>query len=84
MKIGQGDVPAPGTGKTIGDVALYNDNGSVRGMSSTCTHAGCQVEWNDEHKSFDCPCHGSVFNSDGSVQKGPAEEPLAPVEIEIA
>ncbi|MCG6136620.1 MAG: ubiquinol-cytochrome c reductase iron-sulfur subunit [Nostoc sp. LLA-1] len=45
-------------------------------VDPTCTHAGCTVTWQTEAKNFNCRCHGSEFAADGSVQKGPATEPL--------
>jgi menaquinol-cytochrome c reductase iron-sulfur subunit len=41
-----------------------------------CTHLGCPVQWLQTPKLFLCPCHGSVFNGDGSVAGGPAPRPL--------
>ncbi|MES1022274.1 ubiquinol-cytochrome c reductase iron-sulfur subunit [Gloeocapsa sp. BRSZ] len=46
-------------------------------VNPTCTHAGCNVAWQQAEKAFVCPCHNSKFASDGSVQNGPAKEPLA-------
>lgn len=54
---------------------------SVIALNSMCTHQGCSVEWKES--TFDCPCHGSKFNTDGSVATGPATEPLAPYEAII-
>jgi menaquinol-cytochrome c reductase iron-sulfur subunit len=41
-----------------------------------CTHLGCPIKWLADAQIFLCPCHGSVFNSDGSVAGGPAPRPL--------
>jgi len=45
-------------------------------FSLKCSHLGCTVGWNAEARSFDCPCHGSRYQIDGTVQKGPAKRPL--------
>jgi glycine/D-amino acid oxidase-like deaminating enzyme/nitrite reductase/ring-hydroxylating ferredoxin subunit len=58
-------------------VAVYKDSaGNIKKMSAVCTHLGCIVDWNNQDKSWDCPCHGSRFNKDGSVLRGPANKPL--------
>lgn len=45
-------------------------------FSMVCTHEGCPIEITQAGHRFDCPCHGSAFDSDGSVLQGPAERPL--------
>ena len=63
-------------------VAVYKDkNGVIKMMSATCTHKGCTVMWNDDEKSWDCPCHGSKYDPNGKVVRGPAEKDLESVEI---
>ena len=63
-------------------VALYRDqDGELHAISSVCTHRGCDVEWNDQDKVWDCPCHGSRFAPAGDVINGPAVKPLQQVEI---
>ena len=60
-------------------VAAYMDkSGNLHLMSAKCTHLGCTVAWNPTAQTFDCPCHGSRFATDGSVIEGPANQPLAP------
>jgi Rieske Fe-S protein len=63
-------------------LAVYrNFNGELGAVSAVCTHLGCQVQWNTAEKSWDCPCHGSRFATDGGVLEGPAVKGLAPVAI---
>lgn len=48
--------------------------------SMFCTHQGCLTSLATNTgggQQFNCPCHGSQFNSDGSVKQGPAEKSLA-------
>jgi glycine/D-amino acid oxidase-like deaminating enzyme/nitrite reductase/ring-hydroxylating ferredoxin subunit len=68
---------APGEGDIVrhrGEkVAGYRDeDGELTAVSSTCTHLGCQVAFNRAERSWDCPCHGSRFATDGGVLQGPA------------
>ena len=62
-------------------VAVYRDaHGNVTQLSPVCTHMGCQVDWNEAEKTWDCPCHGSRFTPQGRVMAGPAETHLARVD----
>lgn len=36
-----------------------------------CTHLGCPVRWEPDAELFLCPCHGGVYNKDGSYAAGP-------------
>jgi glycine/D-amino acid oxidase-like deaminating enzyme/nitrite reductase/ring-hydroxylating ferredoxin subunit len=77
---------APGAGGVIirGDekIAVWrDDNGDLHALSASCTHKGCTVTWNNADRTWDCPCHGSMFETDGTVIHGPAREPLPPRSI---
>ncbi len=59
------------------------DAEAVVAVTSMCPHQGCHVEWDTELGLFDCPCHGSQFDSGGALKDGPADKPLNPVEAKI-
>jgi Rieske Fe-S protein len=61
---------------------LFRKGASFRAMSLRCTHLGCTLE--KEGDLFSCPCHGSVFLNDGTVDNGPALEDLPELRIEIS
>lgn len=42
------------------------------GINGVCTHLGCVVPWNPAENKFICPCHGSQYNDQGRVVRGPA------------
>jgi glycine/D-amino acid oxidase-like deaminating enzyme/nitrite reductase/ring-hydroxylating ferredoxin subunit len=58
-------------------VAAYRDtNGKLHKCSAVCTHIGCHVHWNSLERCWDCPCHGSQFDIDGTALNAPAIMPL--------
>lgn len=79
----------PGEGTVLdtddGPVGVYRgDDGEYHAVSAVCPHMGCTVEWNDGERSWDCPCHGSRFDHDGTVLDTPAVEGLESVSYPMA
>ena len=64
-------------------VFLVRDGDSVKALSATCTHLGCQVRWEREKKQFLCPCHGGVYDAQGRVLDGPPPRPLDSVDVRV-
>jgi glycine/D-amino acid oxidase-like deaminating enzyme/nitrite reductase/ring-hydroxylating ferredoxin subunit len=61
-------------GKRAG--AYKDTTGVVHLVDTTCSHMGCEVNWNEAERTWDCPCHGSRFSYKGTVIEGPATEDL--------
>ncbi|TCI47485.1 MULTISPECIES: FAD-dependent oxidoreductase [unclassified Exiguobacterium] len=61
-------------GKKVGAYRDLDNNCHL--VSTRCTHMGCGVNWNNAERSWDCPCHGSRFDTQGNVLEGPATKPL--------
>ena len=55
-----------------------------RVFSSTCTHLGCMVQWDDRKSLFQCACHGGTFDIDGKVTAGPPPRPLDKFESKVS
>ncbi|HEY2846326.1 MAG TPA: FAD-dependent oxidoreductase, partial [Pyrinomonadaceae bacterium] len=73
LRPGEGGIIREGTSK----IAAYrDDDGRLHKRSAVCTHMGCIVRFNSLEKTWDCPCHGSRFATDGAVINTPAMSPL--------
>jgi glycine/D-amino acid oxidase-like deaminating enzyme/nitrite reductase/ring-hydroxylating ferredoxin subunit len=62
-------------GKKVG--AYRDKEDRLHVIDSECSHLKCQVKWNNDEKSWDCPCHGSRFSYEGKVLNGPANMDLS-------
>lgn len=55
--------------------AAYRDEeGNIHRISFRCPHMGCELLWNPDELSWDCPCHGSRFDYDGNLIDNPAQK----------
>ncbi|MGH7002413.1 MAG: FAD-dependent oxidoreductase [Alphaproteobacteria bacterium] len=78
IKPGEGGVLKRGKGY----IAVWKSKaGIAHAYSAACTHMGCIVTWNNADRTWDCPCHGSMFAENGEVIHGPAVKPLAPRKV---
>jgi len=69
-----GGIAAVGTVGAKPVAVVRDGTSSYVALSRICTHAGCDV--GIVSGGFQCPCHGSRFNSSGAVTQGPAEAAL--------
>jgi cytochrome b6-f complex iron-sulfur subunit len=60
---------------------LIHDENGLSALSLVCPHLGCVVEPGQE--GLICPCHGSRFDPQGVVLRGPAAQPLRALRLEI-
>lgn len=64
-------------------IFVIRQENKIKVVSAVCTHLGCSVQWAQERNRFECPCHGSIFNSRGQVTAGPAQNPLLWYEVTL-
>lgn len=51
---------------------IYHETGNkFESKTAVCPHMGAIVRWNDIEKTWDCPAHGSRFNTKGQPIEGP-------------
>ena len=64
---------------------IVKEEGQFSAVSSVCTHLECTIEpgGSGANMRLECPCHGSMFDREGQVLRGPAERPLARFRTEL-
>jgi Rieske Fe-S protein len=62
-------------------IAVVREKGELYALDLVCTHLGCTVAVTPA--GLVCPCHGSRFDREGMVLKGPADRPLKRYAVEI-
>lgn len=65
------------------NMLLKQSDGTLVALSMLCTHACCEVSYENSSNTILCPCHGSVFDSHGRVLRGPAGTPLPTIEFTV-
>lgn len=85
VKLGHPDEFPPGTARVFTDrhIFVLSEADGVYALSTECPHLGCIVTRLPEGQ-FDCPCHGSRFNTRGEVFSGPSPRGLSWLEIRRA
>lgn len=80
-RVARGDVPVDGALVLSRErVALMREGDSVYALDLVCTHLGCTVTVTST--GLTCPCHGSSFDRQGRVLKGPADRALGRLKVE--
>ena len=54
-------------------IGIYKENDKVYKVYNRCPHLGCSLIFNEEDKTWDCPCHASRFDKKGKCIKGPSQ-----------
>jgi cytochrome b6-f complex iron-sulfur subunit len=78
--VNPGEVPAAGSPPASIPAGRFHvshtaEDGLVI-LYGVCTHLGCLPKWSHTNSRFECPCHGSKFEQDGSYIEGPAPRGL--------
>ncbi len=70
----------------IGAIYLRRKKGEKipQAFNAICPHAGCFVAFTAERNLFQCPCHNSAFQLDGSmIQPSPSPRDMDPLACEV-
>ena len=73
-------------GKPSGDVdyeAEGLESQGVMPLYQRCVHLGCRVPFCQQSQWFECPCHGSKYNSAGEYKLGPAPRGMDRFEVKV-
>lgn len=55
---------------------VSNTDRGLLALYGVCTHLGCLPKWAPTNERFECPCHGSKFEANGTYIEGPAPRGL--------
>lgn len=74
-------VGAPPNPDQKAKVWLSNSDKGFIALYNVCVHLGCLYAWQSVTNRFECPCHGSKYQKDGTYIEGPAPRSLDRMEI---
>lgn len=62
--------------------AVYRDKNNIYHVCTPfCKHLGCQLRFNKNTKTWDCPCHGSRYDIDGNLLNSPSMQDLENINV---
>ena len=67
--------------KVLAYVKLEGEN--VFALSATCSHLGCNVNYDETTGGFKCPCHTGIYDAKGKNISGPPPAPLRQLEARL-
>src|SRR5262245_1354652 len=67
-----------------GPVVVGHDANGLFAYTAICTHAGCTIGAPNASGASTCPCHGSGYDGNGAVTRGPAPASLEHFDVTVA
>ena len=77
----------PYAGKPEGDVDYATEGVTTDGIMplyQRCVHLGCRVPFCQSSQWFECPCHGSKYNTAGEYKLGPAPRGMDRFKVNVS
>lgn len=65
------------------NLIVIKSKNKIYALSNICPHNGCIVNYENNEKKFICPCHQSIFNTNGSKINGPSPRGLNRYELTL-
>lgn len=62
---------------------LVNTPEGLLALDKVCPHLDCLLDWDEQARTFICPCHGSQFAADGAYISGPAPRAMDRFVVQI-
>ncbi len=55
----------------------------ILALSATCSHLGCNVNYDEKTGGFKCPCHSGAYDATGKNIDGPPPRPLTRLDAKV-